>query len=375
MLKKDSYKWLTRFFLVCLAISQLIQTINTEKANASTQSSPKNNAKWVLSRGGRGGGSRGGGSRGGSSSSSSSGTKSGGSSSIGATGSGGSTGSSEPVDPVVIYAILFSILGFFLLIGIIVCVCFCVKKKQKQKYEKKVNKARKKIAKGKLVCLKKHPLDRFVQNFSEIQSIDIYRDKDHIKCDYCDRSNRIKSNFYRCSEDCNFDICSDCYETAKHKEADYETSDDSDNEFENEAHADEFESENNDIENQPIKTNGDARNYPDAESSDKEFNLKNPKNENPDVPLNNYNPYANNPNVPANGYNMYANNPNMPPNGYNTYANNPNMPPNGFTPFANNPNLPPNGQNPYGYNPNIRPNSNHPNIANNNNYNGENFGP
>ena len=64
-------------------------------------------------------------------------------------------------------------------------------------------------------------------NFSEIKHFPKYRIHKYILCDYCNSSKEIYSNFYRCQEKCNFDICADCYKYAKSIKEKLETSNNS----------------------------------------------------------------------------------------------------------------------------------------------------
>lgn len=213
------------------------------------------NIKLERAGGGRGGGRGGGLSNSGSSSSSGG---SGGTRNITGSSSGGN-GSSEPVDPLVIYIIL-GVIGGIILIIIIACLIKCCYKKHKENEEKKEiskrEKAKKRISKGRLVCINKHPLDKHVSDYSELIHIHKYSKSDHIICDVCNKTTEIRHDFYRCREECNFDICSDCFKKATEMAADYFTSDESDmekNELVFKAHGIENEGEAYDVENQPIK--------------------------------------------------------------------------------------------------------------------------
>lgn len=194
---------------------------------------------------------------------------------------------SEPLKPeeiTIIITIISIICGVTLILFIaITFLKWYRKRRQFQKERKKsdenfqlAQEAKERVNNGKLVCINNHPLDRHVSEYSEIKDLDFYKLRNFTNCNICCSTRSIRSDFYRCSQDCRFDVCKHCFDNAKEKAIDPEFSDQSYIEKNNavfKAHGINQE-EIQDVENQHVYKVQKENNYPPIYTFDQNNGIK-----------------------------------------------------------------------------------------------------
>ena len=112
------------------------------------------------------------------------------------------------------------------IIGIIGLVCYCrrflrLRRKQQDSEYLKMTMAVNKVKNGLLVCNNSHPLDRHVPSFDDIKHYHFCEKDDSVACSICRKW--TQKNFYRCSFDCPFNVCEDCFTISVIKAKDYKS--------------------------------------------------------------------------------------------------------------------------------------------------------